>query len=232
MSQKQPQNIPSCLENPIHSSILVWRIHGQRSLAGYSPWNCKQLDLTQHTCTLTSRFPELGIESNGNKEWKCSLEENTTDVSFLWLSRFKLLVSLKDSFPLAWHIFFPFSSILSITEGLLEKAMAPHSSILAWKIPWTEEPGGLQSIGSWRVGHDWATSLSLFTFMHWARKWQPTPVFLPGWAAIYGVTQNWTRTKQLSSSSRGALTSKAMYITVYFLNKKLIYFPVVYDIFP
>ena len=46
--------------------------------------------------------------------------------------------------------------------------------------PWTEEPGRLQSMGSLRVGHDWATSLSLFTFMHWRRKWQPTPVFLPG----------------------------------------------------
>ena len=38
--------------------------------------------------------------------------------------------------------------------GLMEKAMAPHSSALAWKIPWTEEPGGLQSMGSLRVGHD------------------------------------------------------------------------------
>ena len=58
--------------------------------------------------------------------------------------------------------------------------MAPHSSTLAWKIPWTEEPGGLRSMGSLGVGHDWATSLSLFAFMHWRRKWQPTPVFLPG----------------------------------------------------
>ena len=57
--------------------------------------------------------------------------------------------------------------------------MAPHSSTLDWKIPWTEEPGRLQSMGSPRVRHDWATSLSLFTFMHWRRKWQPTPVFLP-----------------------------------------------------
>ena len=55
-----------------------------------------------------------------------------------------------------------------------------HSSTLAWKIPWTEEPGRLQSMGSLRVRHDWATSLSLFTFIHWRRKWQPTPVFLPG----------------------------------------------------
>ena len=61
-----------------------------------------------------------------------------------------------------------------------EKAMAPHSSTLAWKIPWMEEPSRLRSIGSLRVRHDWATSLSLFTFTHWRRKWQPTPVFLPG----------------------------------------------------
>ena len=91
----------------------------------------------------------------------------------------------------------------------LEKAVAPHSSSLAWKIPWMEEPGRLQSIGSGRVGHDWATSLSLFTFMHWRRKWQPTPVFLPGesqglgawWAAICGVAQSRTWLKWLSSSS-------------------------------
>ena len=56
--------------------------------------------------------------------------------------------------------------------------VAAHSRTLAWKIPWTEEPGGLQSTGSRRVRHDSVTSLSLFTFMHWRRKWQPTPVFL------------------------------------------------------
>ena len=43
-------------------------------------------------------------------------------------------------------------------EDPLEKGMATHSSILAWEIPWTEEPGGLQSMGSQRVGHDWATN--------------------------------------------------------------------------
>ena len=87
--------------------------------------------------------------------------------------------------------------------------MAPHSSTLAWKIPWTEEAGGLQSMGSLRVGHDWATSLSLFTFMHWRRKWQPTPCSClenprdrgACWAAVYGVAQSWTWLKRLSSSS-------------------------------
>ena len=67
--------------------------------------------------------------------------------------------------------------------------MAPHSSTLAWKIPWME-PGRLQSIGSLRVGHKWVISLSLFTFMHWRRKWQPTPVFFPGesqgWGSLVG----------------------------------------------
>ena len=58
--------------------------------------------------------------------------------------------------------------------------MATHSHALAWTIPGMEEPGRLQSMGSRRVGQDWATSLSLFTFMHWRRKWQPAPVFLPG----------------------------------------------------
>ena len=90
-----------------------------------------------------------------------------------------------------------------------EKAMAPHSSTLAWKIPWAEKPGRLQSIGSRRVGHNWETSLSLFTFMHWKRKWQPTPVFLPGESQGRGslmrcslwVAQSQRRLKLLSSSS-------------------------------
>ena len=89
--------------------------------------------------------------------------------------------------------------------------MTPHSSTLAWKIPWTAKPGRLQSMRSRRVGHDCATSLSLFTFMHWRRKWQPTPVFLPGesqgrgggasWAAVIGVAESQIGLKRLSSSS-------------------------------
>ena len=79
-----------------------------------------------------------------------------------------------------------------------EKEMAPHSSTLAWKIPWMEEPGGLQSMGSLRVGQDSATSLSLFTFLHWRRQWQPTPVFLPGesqgWGSLVGC-RLWGRTE-------------------------------------
>ena len=85
--------------------------------------------------------------------------------------------------------FFPFGGVdwSWLTDSFLcssvfhvEKALAAHSSALAWRLPWMEEPGGLQPMGSWRVRGDWATSLSLFTFLHWRRKWQPTPVFLPG----------------------------------------------------
>ena len=72
------------------------------------------------------------------------------------------------------------TNVLMICHRKLEKAMAPHSRTLAWEIPWTEEPGRLQSMGSLKVRQDWATSLSLFTFMPWRRKWQPTSVFLPG----------------------------------------------------
>ena len=76
--------------------------------------------------------------------------------------------------------------------------MAAHSSTLAWKIPWMEDPSRLQSMGSVGVGYDGATSLSLFTFMHWRRKWQPTPVFLPGesqgWGSLVGCCL-WGRTE-------------------------------------
>ena len=93
--------------------------------------------------------------------------------------------------------------IYNYLSSFFEKAMAPHSSTLAWKIPWTEKPGKRQSMGSLRVRHDLATSLSLFTFMHWRRKWQPTQCSClenprdggAWWAAVYGVAQSRTRLK-------------------------------------
>ena len=96
--------------------------------------------------------------------------------------------------------------------------MAPHSSTLAWKIPWMEEPGRLQSMGSLRVGHDWATSLSLFTFMPWRRKRQPTPVFLPGEsqgrgslvAAVYRVPRSWTWLTGLRAAAATAQSRKEL----------------------
>ena len=100
-------------------------------------------------------------------------------------------------------------NIIGILIIASEKVMAPDSSTLAWKIPWTEEPGGLQSMGSLRVRQDWATSLSLFTFMHWRRNGNPLQCSClenprdggAWWAAVYGVAQSRTRLKRLSSSS-------------------------------
>ena len=120
--------------------------------------------------------------------------------------------------PWMWYLSFPTRDqtwVPPIARRILnhwttreEKAMATHSSTLACKIPWAEEPGRLQSMGLWGVGHNWATSLSLFTLMRWRRKWQPTPVFLlenprdggAWWATVFGVAQSRTWLKWLSSS--------------------------------
>ena len=101
-----------------------------------------------------------------------------------------------------------------------EKAMATHSSTLAWQMPWTKEPSGLPSMGSLGVGHDWATSLSLSC----TGEGNGNPLQCSclenlrdrgaWWAAIYGVTQSRTPLKRLSSSSsnmiRYALFKKSL----------------------
>ena len=93
--------------------------------------------------------------------------------------------------------------------------MAPHSSTLAWKSPWMEEPGALQSMGSLGVGHDRATSLSEQLHFHFSlscigegngNPLQCSCLENPRdggawWAAFYGVAQSWTRLTQLSSGS-------------------------------
>ena len=89
-----------------------------------------------------------------------------------------------------------------------------HSSTLAWKIPWMEEPGRLQSMGLLRVEHDWATSLSCIGegnsnplqcyFLFFSLQCSCLENPRDGgawWAAVYGVTQSQTRLKRLSSSS-------------------------------
>ena len=79
--------------------------------------------------------------------------------------------------------------IISALCSILTNSL-PSEMLCVRKFSWMEEPGGLQSMGSLRVKYDWASSLSLFTFMHWRRKWQPTSVFLPGesqgWWSLMG----------------------------------------------
>ena len=102
-----------------------------------------------------------------------------------------------------------------------EKAVAPHSSTLAWKIPGTEEPGRLQSMGSLRVVHDWVTWLSLFLSCIGEGNGNPLQCSClenprdrgAWWAAVCGVAQSQTRLKWLSSSSIMVLISISLMIS-------------------
>ena len=99
----------------------------------YSPLGCKELDMTEQ-------------------------------ISLVWIYKYShfgasLVAQKVKNLPATWETQVRFLGL----EDPLEKEMATHSTTLAWKIPWTEEPGRLQSMGSKRVRHNWATSLSLFS---------------------------------------------------------------------
>ena len=95
----------------------------------------------------------------------------------------KVAQSLSDSLQ-PYGLYSPWNSPGQTTGvgslSLLQGTSEPRNRTIAWKISWTEELGRLHSMRSLRVRHDWATSLSLITFMHWRRKWQPILEFLPG----------------------------------------------------
>ena len=130
--------------------------------------------------------------------------------------------------------------IISILSQLVvEKTMAPHSSTLAWKIPWTEEPGRLQSMGLLGVGHDWATSLSLSCIGEGnGIPLQHSCLENPRdggawWAAVYGVAQSRTWLKRLSSRSGWFMLLygrnqhnivKQLFCNKFFLSVKRIFF--------
>ena len=145
------------------STPTLWLIisvdlsHGWRSLVGYSPWGRKESDMTERLHFFQPNSHPAAPAT--------SLHQG---MFYLQQQVFSHLQCRLE----AQGIKTPENS-----NSSSEKAMATHFSTLAWRIPWMEEHGRLQSMGSLRVGHDWATSLSLFTFMHWRRKWQPTPVF-------------------------------------------------------
>ena len=103
-------------------------------------------------------------------------------LSFPWAA--SLVVQMVKNLPAMWETWVRFLC----REDLLEKRMATHSSTLAWRIPWTEEPGGLQSMGSQRVWHDWATNT--FTSLSFSRLFPqgsstlPVNPVLPSWGFI------------------------------------------------
>ena len=114
---------------------------------------------------------------------------------------------------------YSFSKFEPFCCSMSEKEMASHSSTLAWKIPWMEEPGGLQSVGLLRVGHDWATSLSLSCIGEEnGNPLQCSCLENPRdggawWSAVYGVAQSQTRLKWLSSSSCSMSSSNYYLLT-------------------
>ena len=133
------------------------------------------------------------------------------------------LLTWKKYISLKKYLFRSFIQLfLYIYRSIVEKAMAPHSSTLAWKIPWTEEPGRLQSMGSLRVGQDWATSLSrigegngnplqcsCLENLRDGGAW---------WAAVYRVAQSRTRLKGLGSSSSSS-SSRCSYLCIDFIEQ-------------
>ena len=152
-----------------------------------------------HTEILDSKPRLPRFESWVHPLWDCSGASDFISKGCCFICKLELIallpsrlneVKFVDIFNNPWFPVIIFSVNL--------QAMAPHSSTLAWKIPWMEEPGRLQSTGSLGIKHDWTTSLSLFTFTHWRRKWQPTPVFLPGesqgWGSLVGC-RLWGRTE-------------------------------------
>ena len=155
--------------------FLPGKFHGQKSLAGYSPWGCKESDAIEHARSahlyrlqvFLPEMPFLGfLGSSAGRESPCntgdpgsipgsgsSPEEGIGySLQYSWASlmaqKVKNPPAMEDNrvWSLAW-------------EDPLEKGMATHSIILARRIPWPEETGGLQSMGSQRVRHNWATNL-------------------------------------------------------------------------
>ena len=160
-----------------HSSTLAWKIPWMEEPGRLqSMWLQSRTQMSDFTFTVlvsSIHQHELAIGTHMSPPSWTSLPPHTPSHPSR-VSQSLGLSSLNHTANSHWL------SVLHIVVYTLEKAMAPHSSTLAWKIPWMGEPDRLQSMGSLSVGHDWTTSLSFFTFMHWRRKWQSTPMFLPG----------------------------------------------------
>ena len=125
--------------------FLPRKFHGQRSLVGYSPWDHKESDMIEHTCT--------HIHQQQEHSWTLQWSSQSSQWTPAFPSSYR---GGSDGKASAYNVG-DLGSIPGLGRSSGEE-MAPHSSTLAWKIPWTEEPGRLQSMGLQRVGHDWATS--------------------------------------------------------------------------
>ena len=121
--------------------LLPGKSHGRRSLVDCSPWGREELDMTER---LHFHFSLSGIREGNGSPLQCSCLENPRDGGSWWASVYGVAQSRTrlSGFTFAFHC------------HALEKEMAPHSSVLAWRIPGMGEAGGPPSMGSHRVGHN------------------------------------------------------------------------------
>ena len=132
-----------------HSSLWPGEFHGL-----YSTWGPKELDTTERfslsfkclTNVICYHLCSKSVEGNGNPlQYSClenSMDRGTWQGTVCGVARVRHDLATK----------------LLLLKFTLEKEMATHYNVSAWRIPWTGEPGGLQSMGSQRVGHDWVTN--------------------------------------------------------------------------
>ena len=137
-------------------------------LSGREPaWQCRRNGLDpwigKSPWRRTEQPPPVFLpgKSNGRGAWRATVHAGDKTIRQDWTTK-----GQQQSSQTAWVK----------TPSQSEKAMAPPLQYFCLENPMDEEPGGLQSMGPLRAGDNWATSLSLFTFMHWRRKWQPSPV--------------------------------------------------------
>ena len=158
---------------------------------------CKRMNLdpyiTQWTKINSKWISDLNVRARTIK----FLQENVCKSSWPWICSGFLDMTSKAQVAREKIHKLDFIKIKNFCASMWRRQWRP-TPYSCLENPWMEEPGRLQSMGSLRVGHDWATSLSLFTLMHRRRKWQPTPVFLPGesqgWGSLVGC-RLWGRTE-------------------------------------
>ena len=133
--------------------FLSRKVHEHRSLAGYSPWDRKESDTTEHACIIYHLLLQIIRCLRRLSEFTSLVHEKL----FCWLSicSASCCKDKSDDFQ-ALYMSELKQEIIWGKSNSLEEEMAIHSSIPAWRIPWTEEPGGVQFMGAHRIGHDWA----------------------------------------------------------------------------